>query len=117
MKHLDLKFDFSSGHVVGFEEVDTQANGDSVSSSSLQREAGSFLDMVRGSSTASPFMPGGYTTKKGSASTKRSTLANPIEIEGRLDFSESTTFRLLNRAEFLANFLLLRSEQSNSPWP
>lgn len=59
-KQLDVVFDYSTGQIVGFEEIDTEKGQTATNSTSLLREPGSASDFIRGNSEAAPFLPGGY---------------------------------------------------------
>jgi hypothetical protein len=57
-KGHDVTFDYSTGRINGYIEVDADAGSTAGMSTALTREPGAAEDFVRGSSTAAPFRPG-----------------------------------------------------------
>jgi hypothetical protein len=70
-RDIDLVFDYSSGKVVGIQEVDVVMSSLD-GSSSMQREMGAAKDFVRGSSNNAPFLPGGLQKRDRAAKPSRS---------------------------------------------
>jgi hypothetical protein len=73
-KQLDVVFDYSTGHIIGYVQVDVDAASTSTTSASIMREPAAASDFIRGNSESSPFMPGGYDSTEAPRTSKASSL-------------------------------------------
>jgi hypothetical protein len=80
-KTYDVTFDYSTGAVNGYLEVDMDGGSTSSSSMSMTREPGAAEDFVRGSATAAPFKPGSRSPR-GCAAVYCDTFSNALCLGG-----------------------------------